>query len=193
MESLFAALFVVAICSVAISALSKAKTGAEGSRGKSRAASLATDSNSAPYSRRKYFFSSAERSFYEILTRLLPRHTVFAKVRLADVICVSKGVENWQSHFNRIRSKHVDFLVCDKSLAPVLAVELDDSSHDREDRKERDVFVDAALAAAVLPIIHIRAKRAYVLSEIRAALAPHLEMGPPPLPARELQAARRGV
>src|ERR1043166_5256082 len=43
-----------------------------------------------PYARKKYFFSAAERSFYEILRRLVPGHTVFAKVRLADLVNVKK-------------------------------------------------------------------------------------------------------
>src|ERR1051325_6545875 len=63
-----------------------------------------------PYSKKKFFFSAAERSFYEVLKRLVPAdHTVFAKVRLADLVCVSKGAGSWQSHFNRISRKHIDF------------------------------------------------------------------------------------
>lgn len=127
-----------------------------------------------PYSAKKYFFSAAERSFYEVLRRLSPDHTVFAKVRLADLVHVAKGAGNWQSHFNRINRKHLDFVLCNRDLAPVVAIELDDSSHDEEDRKARDEFVDQVLAAAGLPIAHIRAKRTYVPDEIRAALHPYL-------------------
>ena len=34
------------------------------------------------------FFSTAERSFYEILRRIAPNHTIFAKVRLADLVLI---------------------------------------------------------------------------------------------------------
>src|SRR5688500_16792275 len=55
------------------------------------------------YSKKKYLFSAAERSFYEVLKRLVPpEYTVFAKVRLADLVYVSKGAADRQSHFNRI-------------------------------------------------------------------------------------------
>jgi len=127
-----------------------------------------------PYSKRKYFFSAAERSFYEILRRLVPGHTVFAKVRLADVVCVSNNASSWQSHFNRIDRKHLDFILCDSDLAPVMAIELDDRSHDDEDRKLRDRFVDQVMASVSLPIVRIRAKRAYNLEEVRRVLAPHV-------------------
>ena len=128
-----------------------------------------------PYSKKNYFFSAAERSFYEVLKRLVAaEHTVFAKVRLADLVYVSKGADSWQSHFNRINRKHVDFVLCNRDLAPVVAIELDDSSHDSEEREARDEFVDQVLASPALPIVHIRAKRAYAVDELRAALHPYL-------------------
>ncbi len=133
----------------------------------------------SPFARRNYFFSAAERSFYEILCRLSPEHTVFAKVRLADLVRVqASGREFWQ-RFNSISSKHVDFVVCDDRLAPVVAIELDDSSHDQPERLTRDRFVDSVLESAALPIVRVRAKRGYVLDEIRQLLAPHLRLNAP--------------
>ena len=59
---------------------------------------------------------------------------VLAKVRLADLIEANERHPQWQANFNRIRSKHVDFVLCDNWLRPLLAIELDDSSHKRIDR-----------------------------------------------------------
>lgn len=132
-----------------------------------------------PFARRSYFFSSAERSFYEVLCRLTPEHTVFAKVRLADLVRVqASGREFWQ-RFNSISAKHVDFVLCDEQLAPIVAIELDDSSHESPKRVARDQFVDSVLESAALPIVHVAAKRGYVLDEIRQLLAPHLRIKPP--------------
>jgi hypothetical protein len=127
-----------------------------------------------PYSKRKYFFSRAERSFYEVLHRLVPDHTVFAKVRLSDVVYVNRGTTERQSFLNRIIQKHVDFILCDGALSPILAIELDDSSHDSASRSERDEFVDSVLAAAGLPLLHVRAKHGYVLEEVRQTLSPYI-------------------
>jgi Protein of unknown function (DUF2726) len=132
-------------------------------------------SDPLPYARKKYFFSAAERSFYEVLRRLAPNYTLFAKVRLADVVYVTKGTGAWRSHMNQIDRKHLDFVICDANLAPVLAVELDDSSHDDGRRQERDAFVDEVLAASALPILHMRAKRGYVPDELRQLLAPYIK------------------
>ena len=135
--------------------------------------------NSLPYSKKKVFFSTAERSFYQILRRITPDHTVFAKVRMCDVIGVSKKSAAWQTNQNRIQSKHLDFLICDATLAPVVAIELDDSSGARGDRKARDQFVDATLAAAEVPIVRIPVKRSYVIEDIRRLIFPYISaVGP---------------
>ena len=129
-----------------------------------------------PFALRSDFFSAAEQSFYEILCRVCPQHTVFAKVRLADLVRVqASGREFWQ-RFNSISAKHVDFVLCDERLAPVVAIELDDASHSQAERLKRDAFVDSVLNTASLPIVHVRAKRGYVLDEIRQLLAPHLRI-----------------
>jgi very-short-patch-repair endonuclease len=129
-----------------------------------------------PYSRRNYFFSAAERSLYEILRRLTPEHTVFAKVRLADVVYVN-GTVSRQSYVNRIDRKHLDFVVCDKNLAPVVAIELDDACHRGGELRARDEFLEQVLAAAALPIIRMPARRAYVMDEIHRLLSPYLRIG----------------
>jgi hypothetical protein len=129
-----------------------------------------------PYSRRNYFFSAAERSLYEILRRLTPEHTVFAKVRLAELVYIRESVPR-QAHLSRIDRRQVDFVVCDKNLAPVVAIELDDASHQPAERRVRDQFVDEVLAAASLPVIHVPERAGYVLDEIHQLLAPYLRIG----------------
>lgn len=129
-----------------------------------------------PYRRKEYFFSQAERSFYGVLVKAVAgEFVVLSKVRLADVIYVEKGTGTWQSFFNRIQSKHVDFVLCAPELMqPVLVIELDDRSHDREDRRDRDSFVDEALAAAGLPILHVPARQKYSPIELKAGIAQRL-------------------
>src|SRR5687767_9661631 len=84
----------------------------------------------SPFARRSDFFSAAERSLYEMLCHLTPAHTVFAKVRLADLVRVqASGREFWE-RFNSISAKRVDFVLCDEQLAPVVAIELEDEVQD---------------------------------------------------------------
>jgi uncharacterized protein DUF2726 len=128
-------------------------------------------SSAGPLLRRNQFLSAAERAVYEILRRLAPRHTVFAKVRLSELVTIEEGAKN-ESSVEHIEKKHLDFVVCDEKLSPVLAIELD-----HPHGHERDQLVDEVLAAAALPIIHVRAGRRYGLDEFHQLLLPYLRMG----------------
>jgi hypothetical protein len=128
-----------------------------------------------PYQKEPHLFFPAERSFLGVLEQAVgDQSRVLGKVRLADIIKVRSGVngKGWQSAFNRIQSKHVDFVVCHANeLAIQAVVELDDQSHDRATRQGRDAFADQALQAAGVPIFHFRAKRSYAVAEVQQALA----------------------
>src|SRR3989304_7891484 len=110
-----------------------------------------------------FLLTEAERSFYEVLQRAVGEELiVFPKVRLADLVWLPKGTAGRQALLNRVLSKHVDFVICARSsLTPVVAVELDDASHSRESRRERDEVVKAVLDAAGLPILRLPPRRAY--------------------------------
>ncbi|MCC6908620.1 MAG: DUF2726 domain-containing protein [Phycisphaerales bacterium] len=122
-----------------------------------------------PYRRKDWLLSKGERAFYEALCMAVDAraHRIFCKVRLADLVWLPKGVSKRQSHQNRIQSKHVDFVICSaEGLRPLLVIELDDRSHEREDRRQRDAFVDRALAAAGLPVWHAPAAAGYRVEEL---------------------------
>ncbi|MBL8811602.1 MAG: DUF2726 domain-containing protein [Planctomycetaceae bacterium] len=130
-----------------------------------------------PYRLTRNFLSPAELSFYKVVIRVLPSDiTVSIKPRLADVLFVPRDAPSRWTLENKIRSKHVDFLLCSvETMKPLLAIELDDKSHDRSDRSERDEFVNRAFAAAGIGVLHVRVKSGYVPEEIRAQIQAALE------------------
>ena len=130
-----------------------------------------------PYKRKDYLLTKAERSFFGVLQKAVgDRYLIFAKVRLADLMYIPRGVEQWQSYFNRIKSKHIDFVLCDRdAVRPLLAIELDDSSHREADRQSRDTFVDSALKAAGLPILHVAARFNYSAQGLAHEIQQELE------------------
>ncbi|MEW6108117.1 MAG: DUF2726 domain-containing protein [Nitrospirota bacterium] len=127
-----------------------------------------------PYEKETTLFTPAERSFLGVLEQALDsKYRIMGKVRLADVVKV-KHVNNkstWQKAFNRIQSKHLDFVACDStSLAVKFVIELDDKSHTQAKRQDRDLFVDKVLEAAAIPVYHFVAKQQYSIPEIQATL-----------------------
>jgi very-short-patch-repair endonuclease len=126
------------------------------------------------YESRKTLFTPAERSFLGVLEQALDsRYQVFAKVRLGDLVKPAKGLTAGmrKAALNRINQKHVDFVICTANEhALVGVVELDDLSHDRKDRSDRDAFVDQVLAMAGIPLLRVPAGRTYAVQELRARL-----------------------
>ncbi|MEZ5943722.1 MAG: DUF2726 domain-containing protein [Planctomycetaceae bacterium] len=129
----------------------------------------ASEVPSLPYEQNPEFLTKAERSFFGVLQQAVAgRYHIFVKVRLADLLTVRSGAEKWQSHFNRIQSKHIDFVLCDmEQIAPLLAVELDDKSHQRRKRQQRDAFLEEALAAANFSLLRIPVRTSYNVGQLR--------------------------
>ena len=127
-----------------------------------------------PYQSKDVLCSPAERSFLGALDNIVGKnYRIFAKVRLADIVDVQKGLSTsaWQSAFNRISGKHLDFIVCSANdLSIIGAIELDDKTHRGKGRHERDQFLDKILEAAGVPILRIKAQSTYSIKEISSSL-----------------------
>jgi very-short-patch-repair endonuclease len=159
MGSLFVLLVLIIVVLVLVSLLKGQQTG---------------PAKEMTYETRNALFSPAERSFLGVLDQAVAgQYRVFGKVRLGDLIQPAKGYTKGQrtGARNRINQKHVDFVLCQPdTLAPVGAVELDDSSHQRKDRSERDDFVDRALESAGIPVLRFAARKGYAVAEVQAQL-----------------------
>lgn len=129
-----------------------------------------------PFLRRQYLLTVPEKRFYNVLRDIVAPHSVHPKVRLADLVETNERHRLWQANFNRVKSKHIDFVICDAALSPLIAVELDDSSHRLPVRATRDRDVNRILEIASLPILRVPVRRAYdakaIEKEILAKLHP---------------------
>jgi hypothetical protein len=137
---------------------------------KRRNASTSSNEEGFPYVLGDALFTPAERSFLGVLDQAVGNDfRVFGKVRVADVVGVTKGVQksHWQRAFNRISAKHFDFVLCRPSdLKPVCVIELNDKSHAKDARKGRDEFLEEVCTVAGIPLIFIPAQHSYTLTEI---------------------------
>lgn len=101
-----------------------------------------------PY-HRKNLLTQNEYRFYQRLKAITEplNLQILAKIRLADLIEVNKGLENkqWGMYFGKIKAKHIDFAIAE-DMKIIALVELDDYTHQRADRQERDIFVNDVLA-----------------------------------------------
>ncbi len=126
-----------------------------------------------PFNKVDSIVTNVEKVFLQVLLSIVPSDDfyILTKVRLADIVQVRKGTKDYVKHFNKIKSKHIDFVICDRvDFEPLLAIELDDPSHLKEDAKQRDYVKDKILEASEIPILRIKTQKKYdeksILNEI---------------------------
>jgi very-short-patch-repair endonuclease len=122
-----------------------------------------------PYERRGVMLGPAEINFFRTLQSAVREDwIILSMVRLTDVIKVRPKTRQHQIWQSRIFGKHIDFVICDyETLEVKLAIELDDVSRRRAERKSRDRFVNTALTAAGLPLLRVKVEEKYETSAIR--------------------------
>ncbi len=126
-----------------------------------------------PYRVRDDFLSPAEQNFYLVLKSAVSDWALICpKVALGDLFYAkSNDSSQYRTYTNKIDRKHVDFLLCDpKTVKPLAGIELDDKSHQRNDRQARDEFVEQVFAAAKLPLVRMPVRSAYSVAELNSLL-----------------------
>lgn len=123
------------------------------------------------YFKQKCLFTPTEMKFLNVLQEAVgDDYAIMGKVRMADIFGIKapERSKEYFSHFGKIKSKHFDFVLCSKeSMEPVLAIELDDSSHQRLDRIKRDSFVNRLCSDAKIQIFRRKASREYNVDDIK--------------------------
>lgn len=110
-----------------------------------------------PYAPR-HILTKREYKFYLLLRRTAEEYDclVCPKVGVKDLLTVTDR-RNYMKYFHKIAQKHIDFVICDRELRVLFALELDDSSHETRDARRRDTFKNKAFAAAGVPLKRITA------------------------------------
>lgn len=136
------------------------------------------------YSSKKYLMTAAENEFFDTLLKSVgDSYYVFPQVHLSAFLYKSKGQAYWRGAQDYIEKMSVDYIICDKKYRkPLLAIELDDKTHDLENRKKRDADVERILANANLPLLRFRDVRdlpdTEIIRRINSVLTRHPEYQP---------------
>lgn len=113
------------------------------------------------YKNKEFFMTKSEREFFEVLNSAVGgRYYIFPQVHLPTLFEHKIKGQDWRGAFSHISQKSVDFVLCDKGkISPVLAIELDDKTHDRPERIERDKEVERIFENTELPLLRLRGNK----------------------------------
>ena len=113
-----------------------------------------------------------EQVLYHRLVKALPDHIVLAQVQVSRVLGVKKG-SNFNEWNNRINRLSYDFVVCGKDSTVLVAIELDDKTHESSRRSATDEKKNKATADAGLRLIRWNVKalpdEAAIQAQLRSA------------------------
>lgn len=107
------------------------------------------------YMHKDFLVTRAEAEFFRVLLRAVPTgYAIYPQVHLSAIVEHKVKGQNWKAAFSHINGKSVDFVICDKvNFRPLVAIELDDRTHEQRSRQVRDREVERVLKEAKLPLV----------------------------------------
>jgi len=132
------------------------------------------------YTRKNFFLTRAEHECYDALVEAVGQeYRIFAQVHLPTLVDHAIRGQDWRAALAHINRKSVDFVLCDKAyISPKLAIELDDKSHERQDRQNRDQEVERILNEAGLPLLRIENRGSFNSIELAKQIKDTLNPDP---------------
>lgn len=111
-----------------------------------------------PYTKADRLLTQTEESFFETLSQVANKMNLllFAKVRMEDLVRVPVYTVNRCGWRNRVKSCHVDFVLCNRETTrPLLGIELDDWTHEQPLKIEKDQMVNQIFKDASLSLLRV--------------------------------------
>ncbi len=108
------------------------------------------------YLLRPRFLSKAETLVFRLLKVAFPRHEIFARVRLADVLQVKIGPQGMERlrAFRKIANQHVGFVLCDRDMTILAIVDTKEPGAVVNPRDQKlDIIMQRCLQAAQVKYI----------------------------------------
>ena len=122
------------------------------------------------YAKKECIMTPPERAFMNILESLFgARYRILPQIALISLV----DKLNYTSYRNEL-FRVVDFVIASPDFMPLVVIELNDRSHLRADRRERDAKVAEILQKAELPLVVITPDYASDAAYIKRAVGKYL-------------------
>ncbi len=117
------------------------------------------------YSLKNSQITASESNFLAVLQEVVGNEFIIStQVPISSIVSVNSKD---YVYFNKIKAKTIDYVLFTKDRRPYLAIELDDRSHFRWDRRRRDEFVNNLMDEVGLRLLRVKASYSYNPDYIR--------------------------
>lgn len=107
---------------------------------------------------KKNLLTKAEYSFWKMLYASCEERKLIIcpKVRMEDFLSVTKTEKKEVMRYRGyIKSRHIDFIICDNALHILAGIELDDNSHKKEDVRKVDEMKNKIFENIKVPLYRV--------------------------------------
>jgi len=130
-----------------------------------------------PYKTKKTLMTPSERMLFESLRGVLgTKYDIYPQMKLDKIFDIEyqRFYKYYLGYLRKINQKSVDYLVVNRQTqSPIFAIELDDFSHESEDRRDRDDFVEELFNKANLPLVRFSPGN-YKIEEVKKVFEKYL-------------------
>ncbi len=132
------------------------------------------------YKPKRYVITLNELKFYTVLMEIAKELDliVFSQVSLSRIIETKRNLNNsdYTKYFNKIKAKSIDFILVDKLSCKIkLCIELDDSTHNRQDRIERDKFINQLFKNLEINLLRYPVYNVYYKETLKAKIIKNMK------------------
>ena len=132
------------------------------------------------YKPKRYIITLNELRFYEILLEIAKELDLmlFTQVSLYNIIEMRENLDysTRQTYFNKIASKSIDFVLVDKKNCRIkLCIELDDTSHNKKNRIERDRFINELFKELEINFIRYPVYKTYFKTTLKEKIEQNIK------------------
>jgi hypothetical protein len=126
-----------------------------------------TELANLPFQRKEAFLTPAEIAYFKVLRVIFgSKYLIFARVSVLD-LCDVLDRPLTQEALDKIDRQQVDFVLCHpRTFKPMVAIELEDASHDLPDRHARDEFLDEVFRGIGMKLVRQRFRHSYSVAEV---------------------------
>ena len=127
------------------------------------------------YKKNLYLTTKTELEMYKILLEICTKYNLilFTQVVLYEIVQVNEKpfTREHAKYFNKICSKSIDFVIADKETTRIrLCIELDDPTHKKKKRIQRDEFIDKLFEDLQIDLLRIKTCNEYNINQIESKI-----------------------
>lgn len=121
------------------------------------------------YNKKEKLLTDNEKLFYKVIKEVTKDKEIIiqTQVVLYEIIETKKKNKYFNFYFNKIKAKSIDYVLVDYDFNILVCIELDDTTHNRPDRIQRDEFINQLFRETNTRLIRVPAQPYYNVDRIR--------------------------